>query len=43
MVFAYLDMPTGPAVVVVLGLMLIATWLMDMMRRRRREARTTKM
>ena len=25
----YLDMPTGPAIVVVLGLMLIAAWLID--------------
>jgi zinc/manganese transport system permease protein len=38
----YLDMPTGPAIVVVLGLMLIATWLLDSMRRRKREARDTR-
>ena len=25
----YLDMPTGPAIVVVLGLMLVAAWLID--------------
>ena len=32
----YLDMPTGPAIVVVLGLMLIATWLIEKAVKRRR-------
>jgi zinc/manganese transport system permease protein len=32
----YLDMPTGPAIVVVLGLMLIAAWLIDKAVRNRR-------
>jgi zinc/manganese transport system permease protein len=32
----YLDMPTGPAIVVVLGLMLIAAWLIDRTVKRRR-------
>jgi ABC-type Mn2+/Zn2+ transport system permease subunit len=32
----YLDMPTGPAIVVVLGLMLIAAWLIDKAVKRRR-------
>jgi zinc/manganese transport system permease protein len=30
----YLDLPTGPAVVVVLGLMLIAAWLLEAVRNR---------
>jgi len=34
----YLDMPTGPAIVVVLGLMLIAAWLIDKAVKRRRPA-----
>jgi zinc/manganese transport system permease protein len=38
----YLDMPTGPAIVVVLGLMLVLTWLLDSMRCRKREARDTQ-
>ena len=32
----YLDMPTGPAIVVVLGLMLVAAWLIDKAVRNRR-------
>jgi zinc/manganese transport system permease protein len=32
----YLDMPTGPAIVVVLGLMLVAAWLIDKAVKRRR-------
>ncbi|MCK5376465.1 MAG: metal ABC transporter permease, partial [Acidobacteria bacterium] len=41
----YLDMPTGPAVVVVLGLMLVGTWLLGVMsgpNRENRENRTTE-
>jgi ABC-type Mn2+/Zn2+ transport system permease subunit len=34
----YLDMPTGPAIVVVLGLMLIAAWLIVRAMARRRPA-----
>jgi ABC-type Mn2+/Zn2+ transport system permease subunit len=31
----YLDFPTGPAVVVVLGLLLLAAWLFDRVRSHR--------